>query len=139
MDRDSGCASFIRDWSGPANQVPDRLGFAPSDASCNYAQRCAGFSCRQQGITVHNFDVPVVFQEGGSRMLAPDVADRWRPRTPVARVLQEAPAEAFSPAERVTPLRKPPNFQPAVQRWSFQVPPGQPQFRMAVLDRKSNV
>lgn len=66
-------------------------------------------------------------------MLAPDVADRWRPRTPVARVLQEAPAEAFSPAERVTPLRKPPNFQPAVQRWSFQVPPGQPQFRMAVF------
>ena len=66
-------------------------------------------------------------------MLAPDVADHWRPRTPVARVLQEAPAEAFSPAERVTPLRRPPNFQPAVQRWSFQVPPGQPQFRMAVF------
>jgi aldoxime dehydratase len=66
-------------------------------------------------------------------MLAPDVSDRWRPRTPVARVLQEAPAEVFSPAERVTPLRKPPNFQPAVQRWSFQVPPGQPQFRMAVF------
>jgi len=56
-------------------------------------------------------------------MLAPDVSDRWRPRAPVARVLQQAPAEAFSPAERVTPLRKAPNFQPAVQWWSFQVPP----------------
>jgi aldoxime dehydratase len=66
-------------------------------------------------------------------MLAPDVADRWRPRTSVARVLEEAPTEAFSPAERVTPLRKPPNFTPAVQRWSFQVPPGQTQFRMAVF------
>jgi len=66
-------------------------------------------------------------------MLAPEVADRWRPRTPVARVLQQAPAEAFSPAERVTPLRKPPNFVPAVQRWSLQVPPGQPQFRTAVF------
>jgi len=66
-------------------------------------------------------------------MLASETIHRWRPRTPVARVLQEAPREAFSPAERVTPLRKPPNFTPAVQRWSFQVPPGQEEFRMAVF------
>jgi aldoxime dehydratase len=66
-------------------------------------------------------------------MLATVIADRWRPRTPVARVLNEAPAEVFSPAERVTPLRKPPNFTPAVQRWSFFVPPDQSQFRMAVF------
>ncbi len=66
-------------------------------------------------------------------MLASDIVHRWRPKTPVARVLNEAPAEVFSPAERVTPLRKPPNFTPAVQRWSFQVPPGQSQFRMAVF------
>ncbi len=52
-------------------------------------------------------------------MLASDIVHRWRPKTPVARVLNEAPAEVFSPAERVTPLRKPPNFTPAVQRWSF--------------------
>jgi len=74
-------------------------------------------------MAVQNFPLPAVFQEGESRMLAPDVSDRWRPRAPVARVLQQAPAEAFSPAERVTPLRKAPNFQPAVQWWSFQVPP----------------
>ena len=66
-------------------------------------------------------------------MLASDVTHRWRPRPPVARVLNEAPAEVFSPAERVTPLRRPPNFTPAVQRWSFQLPPGQSQFRMAVF------
>ncbi|MDI4237143.1 phenylacetaldoxime dehydratase family protein [Bradyrhizobium sp. Arg237L] len=66
-------------------------------------------------------------------MVASDIVDHWRPRTPVARVLAEAPTEVFSPAERVTPLRKPPNFKPAVQRWSFQVPPGQSQFRMALF------
>ncbi len=66
-------------------------------------------------------------------MLASDVTHRWRSRPPVARALNEAPAEVFSPAERVTPLRRPPNFTPAVQRWSFQLPPGQSQFRMAVF------
>lgn len=66
-------------------------------------------------------------------MLTSVAVDRWKPRTPVARVLSEAPAEAYSPAERVTPLRKLPDFKPAVQRWSFQVPPGQTQFRMAVF------
>jgi hypothetical protein len=65
-------------------------------------------------------------------MLA-ETKHRWQPRTAVARVLEEAPADVFSPAERVTPLRRPPNFTPAVQRWSFQVPPGQTQFRMAVF------
>lgn len=57
----------------------------------------------------------------------------WKPRVPVARVLKEAPAEAFSPTERVTPLRKQPDFVPAVQRWSFQLPAGQNQFRMALF------
>ena len=33
-------------------------------------------------------------------MLAPDVADRWRPRTLVARVLQGAPARAASGGTR---------------------------------------
>jgi aldoxime dehydratase len=66
-------------------------------------------------------------------MLASDIARRWRPRAAVAQVLDEAPTDVFSPAERVTPLRKPPNFKPAVQRWSFQVPPGQSEFRMALF------
>jgi aliphatic aldoxime dehydratase len=66
-------------------------------------------------------------------MSVSDTLHRWQPRARAARVLEAAPAEAISPAERVTPLRKPPNFTPAVQRWSFQVPPGQTQFRMAVF------
>jgi aldoxime dehydratase len=66
-------------------------------------------------------------------MSAPVIAYQWRPRTGVARVLREAPADVFSPAQRVTPLRKPPGFMPAVQRWSFRVPPDQRQFRMAVF------
>jgi hypothetical protein len=69
----------------------------------------------------------------GEAMSVSDTLHRWKPRARAARVLETAPAEAVSPPERVTPLRKPPNFTPAVQRWSFQVPPGQTQFHMAVF------
>jgi aldoxime dehydratase len=62
-----------------------------------------------------------------------DVRPRWVPRKKVARVLESAPAEAISPPERVTPLRKPPNFKPAVQRWSHQLPIGERQFRLGVF------
>src|SRR5260370_26508609 len=64
-------------------------------------------------------------------MQAPDSLHRWRPLKPVARVLKEAPSEAISPKERVTPLRKREGFVPAVQRWSHQLPPGETQFRIA--------
>lgn len=40
----------------------------------------------------------------------------------VAAVLEKAPPEAWGPSERVTPIRKPEGFTPAVQRWSFQLP-----------------
>ncbi|SEG67364.1 MULTISPECIES: phenylacetaldoxime dehydratase family protein [unclassified Methylobacterium] len=42
-----------------------------------------------------------------------------------ARVLDAAPSEAVGPAERLAPLRKPPGFAPAVQRWSFLLPAGE--------------
>jgi aldoxime dehydratase len=61
----------------------------------------------------------------------------WTPEPPVARVLDSAPAEAISSAERVTPLRKPPGFTPAVQRWSHQLPPGETQFRIALFGAQS--
>lgn len=38
------------------------------------------------------------------------------------RFLDAAPVEAVGPQARITPLRKPPNFTPAVQRWSFLLP-----------------
>jgi hypothetical protein len=66
-------------------------------------------------------------------MGASDIRHAWTPAARVARVLENAPAEAISPAERVTPLRKPPGFKPAVQRWSCQIPPGQSQFRVALF------
>jgi aldoxime dehydratase len=62
-----------------------------------------------------------------------DILHRWTPLKPVARVLESAPSEAFSPPERVTPLRKLPGFIPAVQRWSCQLPPGEVQFRVALF------
>ena len=49
------------------------------------------------------------------------------------RFLEEAPAEAYGPAERVTPIRRPENFTPAVQRWSFRLPRECNQFRVAFL------
>ena len=39
-----------------------------------------------------------------------------------AKILDEAPDEAFGAPDRVAPIRKPPGFQPAVQRWSVQLP-----------------
>jgi aldoxime dehydratase len=66
-------------------------------------------------------------------MGAPANLHDWAPRKPVARVLDSAPVEAVSPAERVTPLRKLPGFKPAVQRWSFQLPGGEKQFHLAVF------
>src|SRR6516164_9305038 len=95
--------------------------------------KLCGILCRRPCVACASFDPPELCPVGRARMLASDVAHRWRPRTPAARVLSEAPADVYSPAERVTPLRKPPNFQPAVQRWSFQMPSGQSQFRMAVF------
>lgn len=64
-------------------------------------------------------------------MNAPDLLHRWRPLKPVARVLDAAPSEAISPKERVTPLRKREGFVPAVQRWSYQLPSNETQFRVA--------
>ena len=48
-----------------------------------------------------------------------------------ARFLASAPHEAVGPARRLAPLRKPPNFTPAVQRWSFLIPPREPGVRVA--------
>lgn len=39
------------------------------------------------------------------------------------RFLDAAPAEAIGPPVRVAPIRKKPGFVPAVQRWSFLLPP----------------
>jgi aldoxime dehydratase len=64
---------------------------------------------------------------------ASDTIDRWAPRARVARVLESAPAEAVGPTERLVPIRKPPGFKPAVQRWSVQIPPDQKQFRVALF------
>ena len=42
--------------------------------------------------------------------------------TPTAAILDTAPAEAFGPASRLAPIRKPEGFTPAVQRWSAKLP-----------------
>ncbi len=39
-----------------------------------------------------------------------------------ARILDEAPAEAYGVADRIAPIRKPLDFKPAVQRWSVRLP-----------------
>lgn len=62
---------------------------------------------------------------------ASDTGHRWKPKRAVARVLDAAPAEAVGPPERRVSLRKRPGFVPAVQRWSYRVPSGQAQFRVA--------
>ncbi len=49
------------------------------------------------------------------------------------RFLDHAPPEAVGPAERLAPIRRPEGFTPAVQRWSFLLPPGCAQFRLAFL------
>ncbi len=49
------------------------------------------------------------------------------------RFLDEAPAEAHGPVERIAPIRRPQDFTPAVQRWSFLLPPECTQFRVAFL------
>ncbi len=41
---------------------------------------------------------------------------------PTATILDAAPPEAFGAAERIAPIRKPPGFVPAVQRWSVRLP-----------------
>jgi hypothetical protein len=71
-------------------------------------------------------------------MSASDIRHRWTPRPRAARVIESAPPEAISPAERITPLRKPINFKPAVQRWSHQLPPGEKQFRVAVFGAEAS-
>lgn len=60
-----------------------------------------------------------------------DIAHGWKPKRPVARVLDAAPDEAVGPAERLVPLRKTPGFVPAVRRWSYRVPPDQAEIRVA--------
>jgi aliphatic aldoxime dehydratase len=66
-----------------------------------------------------------------------NVLHQWKPRAAVAKVLETAPAEAFSPPQRVTPLRKAPGFVPAVQRWSHQLPAGETQFRVGFFGAQS--
>jgi len=39
-----------------------------------------------------------------------------------ASVMDSAPRQAWGPRERITPIRKPDGFIPAVQRWSAQLP-----------------
>jgi len=60
-----------------------------------------------------------------------DLGHNWRPLKPVAKVIDTAPAEAIGPEKRITPLRKAFGFKPAVQRWSYLLPPGVMQFRVA--------
>lgn len=47
--------------------------------------------------------------------------------------LEEAPDEAHGPAERLAPIRRPEGFTPAVQRWSFLLPPECAEFHVAFL------
>jgi len=49
------------------------------------------------------------------------------------RFLEQAPAEAHGPTPRIAPIRRPEDFTPAVQRWSFLLPPECRQFRVAFL------
>lgn len=47
------------------------------------------------------------------------------------RFRDAAPTEAVSPSDRISPIRKPPGFVPAVQRWSFLLPPDAEGLRVA--------
>lgn len=57
---------------------------------------------------------------------------------PTARLIEAAPPEAVSPPERIAPLRKPPGFTPAVQRWSFLLPPGEAGMRVAFFGAQAS-
>jgi hypothetical protein len=48
-----------------------------------------------------------------------------------AHLSEVAPAEAFVTPDRIVPLRKPAGFVPQVQRWSFQLPDGEPGLHVA--------
>lgn len=60
------------------------------------------------------------------------------PRHGGARILDAAPPEAFGALERIAPLRKPPGFTPAVQRWSFLLPEGETGLHVAFFGAQAD-
>ncbi|GAB7535649.1 phenylacetaldoxime dehydratase family protein [Burkholderia sp. 3C] len=62
----------------------------------------------------------------------------WNPGEAVANVLEETPAEAIGPEERITPLRKPAGFTPPVKRYSIQVPVDEDGFHLAMFGAQAS-
>ncbi|MCJ2048930.1 phenylacetaldoxime dehydratase family protein [Methylobacterium sp. J-070] len=59
-------------------------------------------------------------------------------RATTSRFLDVPPAEAIGPARRIAPIRKPDGFTPAVQRWSFLLPPGESGVRVAFFGAQAD-